>query len=138
MTKQKKVETKFRSPAEERAFWDARSPLAPGKRGRVSTEKAKRSSFLAVRMTAAETGRLRELAARAGVGPSTYARMVLSAAIEREGRGRGLGYVAESGTEAEATGKQMEALGRRLYAEAVAIMKESGGGTVKSGASWRW
>ncbi len=75
----------FASLEEERAYWDARSPLAPGKRGRLHRPEPaqKHSSFLAVRMTGKQLTELRDMASKASVGPSTYARLILTAAIEQ-------------------------------------------------------
>ncbi len=78
----------FESLEEERQYWEARGPLAEGRKGQVNKPKPreKRSSFLAVRLTGEELTRLRDMAARQGVGPSTYARLVLTRAIEHEGK----------------------------------------------------
>ena len=74
----------FKTLEEEREYWEARGPLAEGYRGRVSKPKAgqKRSSFLSVRLTGEELTRLRDIAAKQGLGPSTFARLVLTSAIE--------------------------------------------------------
>ena len=73
---------------EEREYWEARGPLVEGYRGKVSKPKAgqKRSSFLSVRLTGEELTRLRDIAAGQGLGPSTFARLVLTSAIEQQGR----------------------------------------------------
>ncbi|MBI2872566.1 MAG: hypothetical protein HYY00_05170 [Chloroflexi bacterium] len=73
---------------EEKEYWEARGPLAEGHKGRVNKPKPgqRRSSFLAVRLTGEELTRLRDIAARQGVGPSTFARLVLTAAIEHQGK----------------------------------------------------
>lgn len=78
----------FKSLQEERDFWEARGPLAEGHRGKSSGSKPgqRRSSFLAVRLTGEELTRLRDVSARHGLGPSTYARIVLTSAIDREER----------------------------------------------------
>jgi hypothetical protein len=76
----------FKTLEEEREYWEARGPLAPGNRGRWSkpVPGQKHSSFLAVRMTGEEIKRLRQLAEKQGVGPSTYARILLTKAIEKQ------------------------------------------------------
>jgi|WetSurMetagenome_2_1015567.scaffolds.fasta_scaffold165757_2 hypothetical protein len=78
----------FTSLEEEKAYWEARGPLAAGRKGRLNKPKAgqKKSSFLAVRLTGEELTRLRTIAANQGIGPSTFARLVLSRAIENAGR----------------------------------------------------
>ena len=74
----------FQSLEEEREYWETRGPLAEGHKGRISKPRQKRSSFLAVRLTGDELTRLRDLAAKQGLGPSTFARNVLMTALERE------------------------------------------------------
>lgn len=78
----------FKSLEEERNYWEARGPLAEGRTGRINRPKPgqKRSSFLAVRLTGEEITRLRDIAAKQGLGPSTYARLILTRAIENESR----------------------------------------------------
>ena len=75
----------FKTLEEEKQYWEARGLLAEGTKGRVNRPKAgqKRSSFLAVRLTGEELTRLRDVAARQGLGPSTFARLVLMAAVEQ-------------------------------------------------------
>jgi hypothetical protein len=77
----------FQSLEEEKEYWEARGPLGEGYKGRVNKPKIrqKRSSFLAVRLTGEELTRLRDTAAKQGLGPSTFARVVLTNAIEQEG-----------------------------------------------------
>ncbi len=84
-----KGETKipeFKSLEEEREYWEAHGPLAKGHKGRIHRPKPdqKRSSFLSIRLTGEELTRLRDMAAKLGTGPSTYARQVLKLAIEQE------------------------------------------------------
>jgi plasmid stability protein len=75
----------FRTLQEEREYWEARGSLAEGRRGRVSRPAggARRTSFLAVRLSGKELTELRDAAARHGLGPSTYARLILLAALQR-------------------------------------------------------
>jgi len=76
----------FKSPAEEREYWEAQGSLAEGHKGQLNKPKRgqKRSSFLAVRLTGEELTRLRDLAAKQGIGPSTFARLILTEAIQKE------------------------------------------------------
>ena len=76
----------FKSLEEEKEYWEARGPLAEGHKGTINKPKPrqKRSSFLAVRLTGEELTRLRDVAAKQGLGPSTFARIVLTSAIERQ------------------------------------------------------
>lgn len=78
----------FQSLDEERNYWEAHGPLAEGRKGGVSRPKPdqRRSSFLAVRLTGEELTRVRDIAARQGMGTSTFARLVLTAAIEHQGK----------------------------------------------------
>jgi len=75
----------FKTLKEEREYWESRSSLEKGHIHRPKPGE-KHSSFLAVRMTGEEIDRLRELAAKKGIGPSTYARMLLTSAIENGGK----------------------------------------------------
>ncbi len=80
----------FQSFEEEKKYWEARGPLVKGHKGRINKPKLgqKRSSFLAVRLTGEELTKLRDIAAKQGLGPSTFARLVLAAAIERQSRSK--------------------------------------------------
>jgi len=63
-----------------------RTHQAPKGQARRSKPGQKRSSFLSVRLTGEELDRLRDLAARQGIGPSTFVRTLLTGALERETR----------------------------------------------------
>ncbi len=78
----------FKSLDEEREYWEARGALAEGHKGRVNkpTSGQKRSSFLAIRLTGEELTRLRDIAAEQGLGPSTFARLVLTSVVENRGK----------------------------------------------------
>jgi hypothetical protein len=78
----------FESLEEERKYWEEKGPLAERHQGKINrpTDEQKRSSFLAVRMTGEELTRLRDVAARNGMGPSTFARFVINSAIEYQNR----------------------------------------------------
>lgn len=75
---------RFRSLEEEEKYWETHSPLAEGHEGKIQRSSQKRSSFLAVRLTGEELTRLRDIAVKQGVGPSTFARLLLTSAIERQ------------------------------------------------------
>lgn len=76
----------FDSLEEEKAYWEAEGPLAEGKKGRINkpSPRANRSSFLAVRLTGEELTRLRDMAAKRGVGTSTFARQLLISAMKHD------------------------------------------------------
>ncbi len=76
----------FQSLEEEKKYWEARGPLAEGRKGRINRTKVgqKRSSFLVVRLTGEELTRLRDKAATYGIGPSTFARILLTLGVNRE------------------------------------------------------
>jgi len=72
---------------EEKEYWEARGPLAEGRKGRINKpEGQKRSSFLAVHFTGDELTRLRDIAAKYGLGPSTFARIILTSAIGHQNK----------------------------------------------------
>lgn len=83
-TKKNKIPV-FKTLEEERAYWDARGPLADGHKGTINKPRPKQklTSFLAVRLTGEELTKLRDIAAKQGVGPSTFARMILSSVIKQ-------------------------------------------------------
>ena len=76
----------FKSIDEEREYWEARGPLAEAHKGRINRPKPgqKRSPFLSIRLTGEELTQLRDIAAKLGVGPSTYVRQILKLAIEQK------------------------------------------------------
>ncbi|MGD1118452.1 MAG: hypothetical protein ABR886_03090 [Dehalococcoidales bacterium] len=76
----------FKTLEEEKEYWEARGPLADGHKGTINKPKSKqkRSSFLAVRLTGEELTQLRDIAAKQGLGPSTFARMVLVATTKKD------------------------------------------------------
>ncbi|MFO7772551.1 MAG: hypothetical protein R6V59_01160 [Dehalococcoidia bacterium] len=76
---------RFQSVEEEVAYWDRHSPITEGYEGRLQRGHQKRDSFLAVRLSAEELERLRDVADRKGVGPSTLARSMILAAIAEGG-----------------------------------------------------
>jgi len=73
----------FQSLQEEKEYWEARGPLAEGHKGKINKLKTgqKRSSYLAVRLTGEELTQIRDIAARYGIGPSTFARLLLTSVI---------------------------------------------------------
>jgi hypothetical protein len=86
----KKKETagipEFKSLEEERAYWEARGPLAEGNEWKlhVAEPGQRRASFLNIRLTGKELTQLRNIAGKYGMGPSTYARQVLKTRINQE------------------------------------------------------
>lgn len=78
----------FRSLEEERGYWEASGPLAEGRKGRINKlgPDQRRSSFLAVRLTGEELTRLRDIATERGLGPSTFARLLLTSVIKSGGK----------------------------------------------------
>jgi hypothetical protein len=75
----------FHTREEERRYWEGRGPLTKESPGRLQRPKhgQQRTSFLAVRLTGEEVAQLRDHASKIGVGPSTFARMVLLEAIKQ-------------------------------------------------------
>jgi len=88
MKKQDNDIPEFKTLEEEREYWEARGPFAPGNRGRIHNPKPgeKHDSFLAVRMTGAEITKLRDIAAKQGLGVSTYARLLLTNAVKDQSK----------------------------------------------------
>ena len=81
---QNKKIPKFQSLDEEKEYWEARGPLALGHKGRINNPDQKRSSFLSVRLTDEELTQLRDIAAKQGLGPSTFARLILTSVIKHD------------------------------------------------------
>jgi hypothetical protein len=75
---------KFGSAEEEDKYWAAHSPIDEGYTGKVQVEKQKRSSFLTIRLTGDELTQLRDLAAKKGMGPSTYIRSNIKDLLDGE------------------------------------------------------
>ncbi len=75
----------FQSLEEEKEYWEARGPLAEGRKGRINKPKAnqKRSSFLSVRLTGEEITGLREVAAIFYTTPSELARGAILDSVKR-------------------------------------------------------
>lgn len=78
---------RFSSLEEEDEYWKTHSPLDEGYEGEVQKSKQQRSSFLSIRLTGDELTQLRDMAAKVGVGPSTYVRHVLNFVIQQENLG---------------------------------------------------
>lgn len=70
----------------KREYWEKRGPLARGNRGKVQLARQKRSSFLTVRLSGRELTKLRDIAVRQGIGPSTLARIILLAEMNKASR----------------------------------------------------
>lgn len=75
---------RFSNLEEEDEYWKTHSPLDEGYEGEVQKSKQKRSSFLSIRLTGDELTKLRNMAAKSGMGPSTYVRQLLNLTIEQE------------------------------------------------------
>lgn len=75
----------FQSLEEEKEYWEARGPLAEGRKGRINKPKSdqKRSSFLSVRLTGEEITALREVAAIFYTTPSELARGAILDSVKR-------------------------------------------------------
>lgn len=73
---------RFSNLEEEHKYWETHSPLEEGYKGEVQTGEQRRSSFLSVRMTGDELSRLRAAAAKQGLGPSTYARLLIRTLLD--------------------------------------------------------
>lgn len=85
MSKKGKVypNPQFSSLEEEEKYWATHSPLEEGYDVKVQRPQHKLSSFLTVRLTGDELTKLRDIADKNGIGPSTYARLILKSIIER-------------------------------------------------------
>lgn len=83
MNEKKYPTPKFSSAEQEDEYWKTHSLLDEGYEGKIQKTKQKRTSFLSIRLTGEELTRLRDLAARLGLGPSTYARQVLRLELEQ-------------------------------------------------------
>ncbi len=75
----------FQSLEEEKEYWEARGPLAEGRKGRINKPRLgqKRSSFLSIRLTGEEITALREVAAMFYTRPSEFARGAILDAVKR-------------------------------------------------------
>jgi hypothetical protein len=75
----------FQSLEEEKEYWEARGPLAEGRKGRINKSRPnqKRSSFLSIRLTGEEISSLREVAAIFYTRPSEFARGAILDAVKR-------------------------------------------------------
>ena len=82
MKRENKQIPEFKTLEEEKEYWNARGPLAEGHKGVINKPRKNRSSFLAVRLTDEEITHLSDIAAKQGLGPSTYARILITTAVE--------------------------------------------------------
>jgi hypothetical protein len=73
---------KFKTIEEEEQYWATHSPLDEGYEREVGKGEQKLTSILTVRLTGEEITDLRDIASELGMGPSTYARMVLKMVIK--------------------------------------------------------
>jgi hypothetical protein len=68
----------FASLEAEKEYWEAKGLLDPHRPTKTSSTKGvKRASFLNIRLSGEEITELRDLAARAGMGPSTFTRTLI-------------------------------------------------------------
>lgn len=83
MTEKKKIypNPRFGSVEEEDKYWATHSPLDEGYAGEIQKGKQKRSSFLTIRLTGEELTQLRDLSSARGMGPSTFIRTLIKAAL---------------------------------------------------------
>jgi len=78
--------SRFSTAEREDEFWRRHGPLAAGHARDLQHKPQKRSSYLALRLTAEELARLRDAAREAGVGPTTLARnLILQGLTEEKG-----------------------------------------------------
>lgn len=75
----------FQSLEEEREYWESQGPLAEGYKARINKSQLgqKLSSFLSVRLGGEELTLLRDMAAKVGLPPSTYARLAIMSMVQR-------------------------------------------------------
>lgn len=76
----------FQSLEEEREYWESQGPLAEGYKARINKSQLgqKLSSFLSVRLGGEELTLLRDMAAKVGLPPSTYARLAIMSMVQRQ------------------------------------------------------
>ena len=74
----------FASVEEEEEYWQNHSPLAEGYEGTVQHERQRRSSYLALRLSGEELNTLRDVAQKAGIGPTTLARNLILQGLRTE------------------------------------------------------
>ncbi len=77
----------FESEEKEAEYWDTHSPLdlvAEPKLRKVRVSAVKERP-ITIRLDSVRRARLNQLAAKSGLGPSTFARLVLTRAIENMG-----------------------------------------------------
>src|SRR4030042_383000 len=82
---------RFKSEEEEAEHWDTHSPLDLGAEPRAEKVgvRGAKDRPVTIRLDSETRRKLEELAARRGMGPSTLARSILIAAIERNGSSPG-------------------------------------------------
>lgn len=74
----------FTSIEEEAEYWEKHSPLAEGYKETVQQKQQKRSSYLALRLSAEELKQLRDAAQQAGIGPTILARNLILKGLKAE------------------------------------------------------
>ncbi len=84
-TNKLQIPKKFRSEAEEAAWWDSHQDLIADLVRQANARRAKLpSKSIAIRLPVNDIARARHLAARQGVGYQTLVKMLLHEALERE------------------------------------------------------
>jgi hypothetical protein len=75
----------FSSVEQEKEYWESRGILDQTRTAKINQVPAgtKRASFLNIRLSGAELTQLRDLAAAAGTGPSTYARILIKKILDQ-------------------------------------------------------
>ena len=82
--KDKDAIPEFRTAEQEDEFWRRLSPPGQTDKRPVQRKREKRSSYVALRLTADELARLREAARKADVGPTTLARNLILRGLQEE------------------------------------------------------
>ncbi len=88
MTISKNLIPKFENEEQEAEYWDKHSPLDLVTEPKLDKVKigGTKDRPIAIRLDSKTRTKLNELATKQGLGPSTFARRILTAAIEQENR----------------------------------------------------
>ena len=89
----------FMTIEQEKEYWESRGILDNAKKAKINkaTPGLKRASFLNIRLSGEELTQLRDLAARAGTGPSTFARILIKNTLDQSLKARGYNYFNPKG-----------------------------------------
>ena len=89
MSKEKELIPQFESEEQEAEYWDSHSPLdlttVEPKAQKLRVRRVK-DRPITLRLDSESRSKLNKLAAKQGLGPSTFARLILTSAIEQGGR----------------------------------------------------